>query len=201
MNSLLTILSTMALLVIALACGPTPSGPMDSPSTMTPTVIPVSPTDTPTPTPAPVPTPTNTPVPPPPTPTPVEGPGYGGFFIDPEDDSIVYIYLVNPSQEGAEWIGRTRISNVVYKGTKKFREVRPIQGRYTYHQLYKWHRKQLGTVVGHFPEWTLSGACFNLVGSRQLLSAPHSSRPRARFLQTSLDIFTYQIETGSSVRR
>ena len=152
MNSLLTILPTLALLVIALACGPTPSGPPASPETMTPTVVPVSPTDTPTPSPAP--TPTDTPIPPSPTQTPVEGPGYGGHFIDPQDDSIVYIYLVNPSQEGAEWIGRTRISRAVYKGTKKFREVRPIQGRYTYHQLHKWY-KQIPEVMEYIPELTM----------------------------------------------
>ena len=88
----------------------------------------------------------------------MEGPGYGGFYIDPDDDSIVYIYMVSPSQEGAEWLGRTRIGNVVYEGTRKVKEVRPIQGRYTYYQLYKWHTKQLSdSGVWSVPEVTTSG--------------------------------------------
>ncbi len=124
-----------------------------------PTVAP-SPTPAPSPTsiPAPTstPTPSVTPTPPPPTPTPVEGPGYGGYYIDPEDDSIVYIFLVNPSQEGAEKVAQTHISSLVYKGIKKVREVRPVQANYTFRQLQRWYDQLHDSGIWAIPELTMS---------------------------------------------
>ena len=86
----------------------------------------------------------------------MEGPGYGGHFIDPEDDSIVYIYLVNPSQEAAEQVARTHISSLVYKGMKKIREVRPVQAHYTFRQLKRWYDQLLDSGIWDIPELTMS---------------------------------------------
>ena len=77
--------------------------------------------------------------------------------MDPEDRSIVYIYLLNPTQEGAEAVARSRISFLVYQGTEKVREVKPVQGRYTYDQLEKWFGQfaKLG-ILEDIP-WTIAG--------------------------------------------
>ena len=164
MPGILSVLTAAFVVVIAMGCGSTPTGstllvetpvPVSSPN---PTATAIVPTETPVPPPPPPARPVPPTALPQPTPTPVEGPGYGGFYIDPDDDSIVYIYMVNPSQEGAEWLGRTRIGNVVYEGTKKVKEVRPIQGRYTYYQLYHWHTRRLSdSGVWSVPEVTMSG--------------------------------------------
>ena len=75
-----------------------------------------------------------------PTPPPLEEAGFGGMFVDPDDKSILYIYLVNPSQAAAEeaavkYFGRGRMQNI--------KEVRPLQAQYTLRQLSKWYRKEL----------------------------------------------------------
>ena len=139
---------------LGLACGTTQSNqsvstaaPLST-SAPSPTAIPGPPTATPMP--------TVTPTPPPPTPTPVEGPGYGGYYIAPEDDSVVYIFLVNPSQEAAEKVAQTHISSLVYKGIRKVREVRPVQANYTFRQLQRWYDHLLGSGIWDIPELTMS---------------------------------------------
>ena len=92
-----------------------------------------------------------------PTVTPATDPGYGGHYIDPADNSIVHIFMMHPSQEGAERLGKTRIGSVVYDGTRKVKEVRPVQGQYTYQQLYQWNGNLIQTELGKIPEVTSWG--------------------------------------------
>ena len=161
MNVYLPIATVVALLVASLACGMTSSSTPTAPVTPTssPVSTPASTPPSPTATPAPSPTPTEatttepTPVP---TPTPVEGPGYGGHFIDPEDNSIVYVYLVNPSPEAVREVTSTHLAPAVYEGIKKIREVRPLQANYTFRQLQRFSDKLRDSGVWDIPEVTSS---------------------------------------------
>ena len=157
MNGALILIATSASLLVILACSSPSSDPLTptasqsgSPSSVS-TIAPIS-----SPRPSPMPVPTPTPTPPPPTPTPVEGPGYGGHYIDPDDDSVVYIFLVNPSQEAAEKVAQTHISSLVYEGIKKVREVRPVQANYSFRQLQRWYDQLLDSGIWAIPEVTMS---------------------------------------------
>ena len=142
-NGIVACIIATALVVASLACGLVPVGQSDPAvaptlsNVATPTPSPAIPTATSSssPTPAPTATPAPTPVP---TPTPVEGPGYGGHFLDPEEN-VVYVYLVNPSPEAVREVTITHLAPLVYKGTKKIREVRPLQAKYTLRQLHRWY--------------------------------------------------------------
>ena len=60
--------------------------------------------------------------------------------MDPNDNSILYIYLVNPSQAAAE------AAAVRYFGHDKLRsirEIRPLQAQFTLKQLREWYDKDL----------------------------------------------------------
>ena len=112
---------TAFVLTIGAACS---SSPGTAPGT--------SVTDT---TPPASPTPNDTPTPP-----PLEEAGFGGLFVDPDDKSILYIYLVNPSQAAAEEAARRYASR---DRMEKIREVRPLQAQYTLGQLGKWYNNEL----------------------------------------------------------
>ena len=157
----LTRIVTLILLIAALACGLTPSQESSSSQTLTastlstPTPAPVSPTSTPVP--SPTPAPSATPVPTPvPTSTPVEGPGYGGHFIDPVDN-VVYVYLVNPSPEAVEEVTITHLSPAVYRGMTKIREVRSLQANYTLRQLERFYDQVFSAGIWSIPEVTMTG--------------------------------------------
>ena len=97
-------------------------------------VLEATPPASPTPTPSPSPTP---------TPSPTKEAGFGGWFVDPDDNSILYIYLVNPSQAAAEaaaarYFGLGRMQNL------NIQEIRPLQAQYTLRQLGEWHNKEVG---------------------------------------------------------
>lgn len=86
----------------------------------------------------------------------MEGPGYGGHYIAPDDDSVVYIFLVNPSQEAADKVAQTHISSLVYEGIKKVREVRPVQANYTFRQLQRWYDQLRNSGIWDISELTTS---------------------------------------------
>ena len=88
-----------------------------------------------------------------PTPPPSEEAGFGGLFVDPDDKSILYIYLVNPSQAAAEEAARRYVSR---DRMKKIREVRPLQAQYTLKQLSEWYNKELREARPLSPEVTLT---------------------------------------------
>ena len=112
----------VVILAMGAACNSSPStAPSTSDLEVTP---PASPTPSPSPT---------------RTPPPLEEAGFGGMFVDP-DDSILYIYLVNPSQAAAEaaavrYFGHDKLGSI--------REVRPLQAQYTLRQLSKWNNNEL----------------------------------------------------------
>ena len=160
MSSVLITVAVVTLLVASLACGLTQRGESNSPVTppstpaLAPESTPVSPAATPAPSPTPEPTPTPAPTPAP-TATPVEGPGYGGHFRDPVDD-VVYVYLVNPSPEAVRSVTSTHLAPMVYEGMKKIREVRPLQGQYTWRQLLIWDDQLREAGVWDVTGWSTS---------------------------------------------
>ena len=118
MRSMLAVVIASMVIALTVGCGQMPEGPPTSDETPAPTpssrptLTPIAPAATPVT--SPTPASTATPVPHPiPTATPVEGPGYGGHFIDPEDNSIVYVYLVNPSPEAVREVTSTHLAPAV----------------------------------------------------------------------------------------
>ena len=161
MQSMLSVVIAASVLAVIVGCGSTPGGPPTSAATPaptsqpSPTIAPIAPTATPVPTPALAPTVISAPTPIP-TATPVEGPGYGGHFIDPEDDSVVYVYLVNPSPEAVREVTSTHLAPAVYEGIRKIREVRPLQANYTFRQLQRFYDRLRDSGVWDIPELTMS---------------------------------------------
>jgi hypothetical protein len=63
-------------------------------------------------------------------------PGFGGIFVDREDNDIAYIYLLGPENE--ELVAQAAEVLRSRYGGRDFREVRAIQGQYSYSQLLEW---------------------------------------------------------------
>ena len=83
-----------------------------------------------------------------PDPSPIlQQAGYGGTFRDPDDRSILYVRLVNPSQEAAEEAAHRYVSPYLLK---KIREIRPLKAPYSIEQLKKWH-ESIGDEVRSIP--------------------------------------------------
>jgi hypothetical protein len=71
-------------------------------------------------------------------------PGFGGMFLDPQDNSILYTYLLDPSQkEEAE----QAISRVFGPDVTAGREVRVLQGQYSIGQLKAWYDPMYKAVL------------------------------------------------------
>ena len=73
------------------------------------------------------------------TPPPFQGSGYAGWFEDPDNKGIIYIYLMNPSQAAAEAAAAWYIPHRI-QGNK---EIRPLQAQFTLQQLRKWYDKEI----------------------------------------------------------
>ena len=121
--------------VLAVACS-TPSDAVPAPSGLEATPTPVSPDPSPTP-----------------SPPSLEEAGFAGLFLDPNDNSVLYVYLVNPSQAAAEaaaakHFGLARMQHI--------REVRPLKARYTMKQLREYEKAVRDAVVD-IPEVTTMG--------------------------------------------
>ena len=118
--------------VLAVACS-TPSDAVPAPSGLEATPTPVSPDPSPTP-----------------SPPSLEEAGFAGLFLDPNDNSVLYVYLVNPSQAAAEaaaakHFGLARMQHI--------REVRPLKARYTMKQLREYEKAVRDAVVAFsYPE-------------------------------------------------
>ena len=85
----------------------------------------------------------------------MEGPGYGGHYIDPIDD-VVYVYLVNPSPEAVEEVTITHLAPAVYRGMTKIREVRAVKANYTLRQLERFYDQLRDSGIWDIPELTTS---------------------------------------------
>ena len=80
---------------------------------------------------------------------------YGGLSLGPNDNSIVNVYMVNPSQEEAEALAKRHLQPSTWQG---IREVRTAKVKYSKSQLDSWFKvisDDLG--VRDFPEWTSMG--------------------------------------------
>ena len=67
-------------------------------------------------------------------------PGFGGLFLDSSDNSIVYVYMLDPSQqEKAEEAAKIILGRQRFD--REIREVRVLQGQYSWDQLLGWYRE------------------------------------------------------------
>ena len=82
----------------------------------------------------------------------LEEAGFGGMFLDAEDNSVAYVYLVNPSQAAAE---AAVLLIHGHERMKKIREVRPLKAQYTIKQLNEYYKALMG-VAFSFPEVNMS---------------------------------------------
>lgn len=72
-------------------------------------------------------------------------PGFAGLFLDANDNSIVYVYMLDPSQqEAAELAARIILD-------KSVTEVRVLQGKYSWGHLLGWYREAQDIV------WPIAG--------------------------------------------
>ena len=72
-------------------------------------------------------------------------PGFGGLFLDANDNSIVYVYMLDPSQQEAAELAVRIILD------KSVTEVRVLQGKYSWGQLLGWYREAQDIV------WRIAG--------------------------------------------
>ena len=76
-------------------------------------------------------------------------PGFGGLFLDASDKTIVYVYMLDPSQqEAAEQAARIILNTSLLKNVV---EVRVLQGDYSWSQLLGWYREAQDVV------WQIAG--------------------------------------------
>ena len=79
--------------------------------------------------------------------------GFGGYYLDIGDESVVYVYLLQPSQEAAEEMALFQLGPVPWN---EKRTVLPLQGQYTYLQLEDWYQRLYEDVItGEDPQLTM----------------------------------------------
>ena len=111
--------------------------------------------------------------PPPVTPTPWLSSNFGGLSMGPNDNSIVNIYMVNPSQEQAEAMARQQLQSFVWPN---IREVRTFKVKYSKIQLDSWSRILTGYMGGpEFPE--VQGGGVAVLQNRVSLSVLRDEEP------------------------
>ena len=75
-------------------------------------------------------------------------PGFGGLFLDPNDNAIVYVYMADSSQqEAAEESARIILGRERFE--QEIREVRVLQAQYSMRQLSTWYNL-CGTPCGRW---------------------------------------------------
>ncbi len=77
-------------------------------------------------------------------------PGFGGFSLDPKDNSIAYVYMLDPSQQAlAEEAARIMVGNERF--ARDIREVRVLRADYSISQLNEWYGRMRSLV------WSVQG--------------------------------------------
>ncbi|MEM4413922.1 MAG: hypothetical protein QXD59_06570 [Candidatus Caldarchaeum sp.] len=74
-------------------------------------------------------------------------PAFGGMFFDRDDNSVLYVYLLNPAQKAAVEAAITAVLGPGLPDLIPPREVRVLQGQYSFWQLKEWHDKLLNLVA------------------------------------------------------
>ena len=86
------------------------------------------------------------------TPTPALGNNFAGLSLGSNDNTIVNVYMVEPSEEEAESLARQHLETSTWQN---IREVRPFRVKYSKAQLDSWFRVLGGYLGGSkFPELT-----------------------------------------------
>jgi hypothetical protein len=72
-------------------------------------------------------------------------PGFGGIFLDPNDNSIAYVYMVDPSQRDlAKEAARIMLGHQRFE--QQIREVRVVKADYSISQLNEWYGRMWNVV-------------------------------------------------------
>lgn len=66
-------------------------------------------------------------------------PAFGGMFFDKDDNSVLYVYLLNPAQKAVAETVITAVLGPRLPGLLPAREVRVLPGQYSFWQLKQWH--------------------------------------------------------------
>lgn len=100
-------------------------------------------------------------------------PGFGGLFLDRDDNSIAYVYMLDPSQqEEAEEAARKELGETEFS---RIREVRTLQGQYSMSQLTRWYEWVRNSI------WEVEGIQFtDLNEAKNRIQIGMSPRPGAR---------------------
>ncbi len=86
-------------------------------------------------------------------------PGFGGLFLDANDNRIVYVYMLDPSQqEAAEQAARIILDTSLLE---RVAEVRVLQGDYSWGQLLGWYREAQDVV------WQIAGVWSSDIDEKQ----------------------------------
>ncbi|MEM0208290.1 MAG: hypothetical protein QW360_01735, partial [Thermofilum sp.] len=70
-------------------------------------------------------------------------PAFGGMFFDRDDNSVLYVYLLNPAQKAAVEAAITAVLGPSLPDLLPPREVRVLQGQYSFRQLKQWHDRMM----------------------------------------------------------
>lgn len=118
--------------------------------------------------------------------------GYGGTYQDPDDRGILYVRLVNPSQEAAEEAAERFESPHLLED---IREIRPIKAEYSIEQLKEWH-ESVADEVRSIPAVRLLIYAFK----RNRLIAYASRRDDGEVVRKILDILTrHEVPHGAVI--
>lgn len=118
--------------------------------------------------------------------------GYAGTYQDPEDRGILYVRLVNPSQEAAEEAAERYESPYLLED---IREIRPIKAEYSIEQLKEWH-ESVADEIRSIPAVRLWMYAFERNG----LMAEVIRKDDADVVRKILDILTrYEVPHGAVV--
>ena len=118
--------------------------------------------------------------------------GYAGTYRDPDDRGILYVRLVNPSQEAAEEAAERYESPYLLED---IREIRPIKAEYSIEQLKEWH-ESVADEIRSIPAVRLWMYAFERNG----LIAYVSRKDDADVVRKILDILTrHEVPHGAVV--
>ena len=129
-----------------------------------------------------------------------EAGGYAGLSLDLDDQSIVYIYMVYPSQERAEYLAKAHLDGFGWKAT---REVRAVKVKYSKIELDNWKEAFWNEErTGKFPSVSGGGARVNenrnYIGvfcGAELEQTERSVREWLLSVGIPQDAFTFEVST------
>ena len=81
--------------------------------------------------------------------------GFGGYYLDKTDKSIVYVYMLDVTKTAAA----EAVLRAAYYGDREISQIIPVQGDYSLDQLVEWYSILIPAFVAsdiQFSEWSVS---------------------------------------------